>query len=559
MTMLLKSKLIAQTVACARLRIVDFCATAISVGSMIAGCGSDTPRNANGSQSDAGMPPSSSASNMSSGGSSGGSNMQTGTAPTSSGTAGGSSSSGAGTQGTGSTAGTGTGGNGTGTSMVDAGAGDAGMSDAGQAPQSDATVEAGPQADCTPVNWANPHMVPNPTVVPVAADAGMGKIFDQQAGLNDYNYAIDEFFFSGTSPVSYTTRMVVKKPKDPAKFSGTVFVEWYNVSGQIDYAVIWANSREYFMREGHVFIGVSAQQVGANALKNIDADRYASINHPGDTYADDIFSQAAVAIRTQSDVLLGQCMPVHAVIAGGQSQSAAQLASYLNNAHPSAEVYDGYDIHSGSEPASNDPGVPTLQIFTMTEGNGSLGDGPHLVEWEVAGSTHNDARITERGQEIAYAAAATGNTVAACVNPLNDYPAYRVYNAAIDHLIRWARKGDRPPAGMPFQTSGGSLALDSHGNVLGGVRIQDIDVPIATYDLNNSSSDQTNFIGSLACNLGGETVPFSAADLMMLYPTHDDYVKQYTAAADKALAAGYELQADHDDAIMQAQAAAIPK
>ncbi|HWW83942.1 MAG TPA: alpha/beta hydrolase domain-containing protein, partial [Vicinamibacterales bacterium] len=367
------------------------------------------------------------------------------------------------------------------------------------------------------------------------------------------------FFFSGTSPVAYTTRMVVKKPKDPAKFSGTVFVEWYNVSGQIDYAVIWANSREYFMREGHVFIAVSAQQVGANALKNIDADRYASINHPGDSYADDIFSQAAVAIRTQSDMLLGHCMPVHAVIAGGQSQSAAQLASYLNNAHPSAEVYDGYDIHSGSEPASNDPGVPTLQLFTMTEGNGSLGDGPNLVEWEVAGSTHNDARITERGQEIAYAAAATGNTVAACVNPLNEFPAYRVYNAAIDHLIRWARKGDRPPAGMPFQTSGGSLALDSHGNVLGGVRIQDIDVPIATYDLNNSSSDPTNFIGSLACNLGGETVAFSAADLMMLYPTHDDYVTQYTAAADKALAAGYELQADHDDAIMQAQAAAIPK
>ena len=443
--------------------------------------------------------------------------------------------------------------------MGSGGTGDGGgsiaMVDASQMP----APEAGPMPDCTPVNWNNANMVPNPTVVPVDADAGTGKIFDQAAGLDDYNYTMQEFLDSNTTPTAYTTRMVVKKPKDAAKFSGTVFVEWYNVSGQIDFAVIWANSREYFMREGHVFIAVSAQQVGANALKNIDANRYAPINHPGDTYAPDIFSQAAVAIRMQSDTLLGSCMPVHAVIAGGQSQSAAEMSSYLNNTYPSTKVYDGFDIHSGPEPASNDPGVPTLQLFTMTEGNGSLGDGPNLVEWEVAGSTHNDDRVTTRGMELAWAAGSVGVSVAQCVNPLNEFPAYRVYNAAIDHLIRWVRKGQRPTAGIPFQTSGGSLALDADGNVLGGVRIQDIDVPIAKYDLNNSPTDPTNTIGGLACGLGGETVPFTMAHLLQLYPTHDDYVTKYTAAADQALAAGYELQADHDDAITQAKAAAIPQ
>jgi hypothetical protein len=252
-------------------------------------------------------------------------------------------------------------------------------------------------------------------------------------------------------------------------------------------------------------------------------------------------------------------MPVHAVIAGGQSQSAAHMSSYLNNTYPSTKVYDGFDIHSGPEPASNDPGVPTLQLFTMTEGNGSLGDGPNLVEWEVAGATHNDERVTTRGQELASAAGATGTSVATCVNTLNEFPSYRVYNAAIDHLIRWVRKGDKPPAGMPFQTSGGSLALDADGNVLGGLRIQDIELPIATYDLNNSPTDPTNFIGGMACTLGGETVPFTTAHLMQLYATHDDYVTKYTAAADTALANGYILQADHDDAITQAKAAAIPQ
>ena len=551
--MLIESKPIAQTHVRARARIVEVCTVAVSVASVIAGCGSDTAQRSNASQSDAGAPSSSSGGPLQTGGrdaaptSSGGvgasSSSGAAHAPSSSGASGASSGSGSGAQGMGAMATAGDGG------------GAASMVDATQAPPPD----AGTMPDCTPVNWNNAHMVANPTITLVAADAGMGQIFDQAAGLGDYNYGMQEFFVSGTTPVAYTTRLVVKKPNDPAKFSGTVFVEWYNVSGQIDFAVIWANSREYFMREGDVFIAVSAQQVGANALKNIDAARYAPINHPGDTYAPDIFSQAAVAIRTQTDTLLGPCMPVRAVIAGGQSQSAAQLSQYLNNTYPSTQVYDGFDIHSGPEPASNDPGVPTLQIFTMTEGNGSLGDGPNLVEWEVAGATHNDERITTRGMELAWAAGAAGVSVAQCVNPLNEFPAYRVYNAAIDHLIRWVRNGDKPPAGMPFQMSGGSLALDADGNVLGGVRIQDIDVPIAKYDLNNSPTDPTNTIGGLACGLGGETVPFTPDHLLQLYPTHDDYLTKYTAAADKALASGYLLQADRDDAITQAKAAAIPK
>src|SRR5690349_17093624 len=177
--------------------------------------------------------------------------------------------------------------------------------------------------------------------------------------------------------------MVVRRPRDPAKFSGTVFAEWYNVSGGIDFAVLWANSREYFMREGHVFVGISAQQVGAQALKDYDADRYAKINHPGDTAAAAIFSQAGEALHVQTEKLLGPCMPVHAVIALGQSQSGFQLAQYVDNTHPQDKVYDGFMIHSGLEPMSNDPGTPTLVIFTMSEGNGSLQDGPTLVEWMV--------------------------------------------------------------------------------------------------------------------------------------------------------------------------------
>jgi hypothetical protein len=410
--------------------------------------------------------------------------------------------------------------------------------------------------DCTKVAWDNPGKVADPTFVAVAADAGTtGKPFEQGAGMEEYGYVMEEFLFTGTSP-AYTTRMMVRRPRDPAKFSGTVFVEWYNVSGGIDFAVLWGNSREYFMREGHVFVGVSAQAVGANALKDYDAKRYAAINHPGDTAADAIFSQAGVALRTQTEKLLGPCMPVHATIALGQSQSGGRLTSYVNNTQNTAKVYDGIMIHSGGEPTNTDPTVPVFVINTMSEGNGSRSDSAHLVKWVIAGATHNDARVTSRGMDLPTASVATEIK---CANPLNQYPSYRAYNAALNWLHRWVRKAEKPPAGMLFEMQGGNLKLDDNKNVLGGVRTPHIQVAIATYGFDNAPANSTDFVALLACGLGGNTVPFTESKLTQLYPTHDDYVKKYTAAADEAVAKGYLLQADYDEVVKEAKAAPIPK
>jgi hypothetical protein len=418
------------------------------------------------------------------------------------------------------------------------------------------TAEPTPMRDCTAVKWENPGKVADPKIVPIAADAGTTKKpFEQAAGMEEFGYVMDEFLFTGTSP-AYTTRMMVRRPSDPAKFSGTVFVEWYNVSGGIDFAVLWANSREYFMREGHVFVGVSAQAVGANALKDYDATRYAAINHPGDTAAAAIFSQAGVALRTQTEMLLGPCMPVHATIALGQSQSGAQLTSYVNNTQNNAKVYDGIMIHSGGEPTNSDPTVPVFVINTMSEGNGSRSDSAHLVKWVVAGATHNDARVTSRGMDLP-TASEIGEIK--CANPLNEYPSYRAYNAALNWLHRWVRKGEKPPAGMLFEVQGGNLKTDSSGNVLGGVRTPHIQVPIATYGFDNAPANSTDFVALLACGLGGNTVPFTASQLLQLYPTHDDYVTKFMAAADEALSKGYFLQADRDEVVKEAMAAPIPK
>jgi hypothetical protein len=250
-------------------------------------------------------------------------------------------------------------------------------------------------------------------------------------------------------------------------------------------------------------------------------------------------------------------MPVKALIAGGQSQSSARLGPYLNTTQPKDKVFDGMFLHSGAEPASNNPAIPTFVVFTMSEGNGRLMDGPNMVEWMVAGATHNDRRVTERGgSEIGDA---VGVPLIECANPLNEYPSYRVYNAALEHLHHWVREGKKPPAGMPFQMRGGQLAMDEHMNVLGGIRTADIDVPISTHGFDNAPKNPGDIVGLLACGLGGEEIPFTAEKLMTLYPTHEDYVTKYTAAADKTVQAGYWLKEDRDEAVKIAQAAPIPK
>ena len=406
------------------------------------------------------------------------------------------------------------------------------------------------KGDCAAMPWVNPGGVPAVTLKEIPANAGSGRPAEQVTGLSTYGYDWKEFLFTSTSP-AYTSRLLVKKPRDPAKFSGTVFVEWYNVSGGADFAVLWGNSKEYFMREGHAFIGVSAQSVGTSQLAMADPGRYGEVKIENDNISNAVFGQAGNAIKSQTEALLGPCMPVRALIAIGQSQSSARLTSYVNTAQPKDQVYDGLMLHSGGEPATNNPAIPTFVVLTMTEGNGRLMDGPNMVKWNVAGASHNDLHTTTQG--------AIGVMPFNCKNQMNNFPAYRVYNAALHHLHLWVRQGTKPPAGMRFQMNGAQRATDAHGNVLGGVRSADIEVPIAMHGLENGPVDPNDRIASLACGLGGQQVPFSEAELTALYPTHDDYVAKYTAAAEATVAAGYWLQADRDAAVMAAQAARIPK
>jgi hypothetical protein len=152
---------------------------------------------------------------------------------------------------------------------------------------------------------------------------------------------------AGTAP--YKTRIIVRRPADADDFSGTVYVEWLNVTAGVDGDPDFGLTHPVILGDGSAYVGVSAQRAGiegggvlavpgvqVQALKQWDPERYGDLVHPGDQYSYDIYSQAAQAVRRPGDVDVLDGLEVRHVIAMGESQSAARMVTYVDAASTTA-------------------------------------------------------------------------------------------------------------------------------------------------------------------------------------------------------------------------------
>lgn len=438
----------------------------------------------------------------------------------------------------------------------------------------------------------------NPAVTgPVTGGNGAIVLQGTSFGLSSVGYTQSEYSLSGTAtsyvpatPLTssgqwqvtpagtapYTTRIVVDRPANPARFNGTVVVEWLNVSAGLDTAADWIYGHNELIRDGFAWVGVSAQATGVAALKATDPVRYAALSHPGDSYSYDIFAQAGQAIRDSAATVLGGLRP-RTVLAEGESQSAFRLTTYIDAIQPITKVYNGFLVHSraaGSAELSQAPqtdiptpavvyfrtdlGVPVFAVETETDLM-TLGylaarqvDSSTFRLWEVAGTSHADDYIANIGAGDAGGTTGLpeldsmldpplGTPGFTCAAPINTGEGHYVVDAAEYALNRWVTTGI-PPATPPLlqvDTSGAAPAfvVDANGNVQGGVRTPAVDVPVATL----SGLGQS---GSSFCFLFGTTSPFSAAKLAALYPTHARFVARWAADTEADAVAGYLRPAD---------------
>ena len=137
--------------------------------------------------------------------------------------------------------------------------------------------------------------------------------------------------------------------------------------------------------------------------------------------------------------------------------------------------------------------------------------------------------------------------------PYSHIPFYQVFDAALDHLVRWVKDGTPPPVAPPIEvTSVGPpavMARDEDGNALGGIRLSQHAVPTA---VNTGVNTGPGF-----CRLYGSYEAFAPEKLAALYPTRAAYVTRVKEVTAKNLASGFILKPDADATIAEAEQATI--
>jgi hypothetical protein len=421
-------------------------------------------------------------------------------------------------------------------------------------------------------------------------------------GLAAHGYVEQEFFASGTAhafrttsapsdgrwsiapttSASYTTRILVRRPANPARFSGTVVVEWMNVTAG-ESAPDWMYLDPALMDEGDAWVGVSAQALGVEGGQSLlggslagagtglvqqDPQRYGSLHHPGDDYALDIFGQIGLALRSAHAGVLGPLRP-RRVVAVGESQSAFYLTSFADAMEPVTHAFDGIFIHSrggGGVPLNGgsvtsgfsqtglrirtDLREPVFMFETQTDlielgyASAQQPDTARIRTWEVAGTSHADSYLLGPASSVLH-----------CTAPVNSGPQHVAAQAAFTDFARWVVSGTPPPSPQPFRlksTNPAALELDAHGNVIGGVRTPAVDVPVSTL------SGVAPPGSSVICGLFGSTMALSPQTLAGLYGTKAKYLSEYTTDLDRAIADGYLLPSDRASLLAQAQQVQIP-
>jgi hypothetical protein len=297
-----------------------------------------------------------------------------------------------------------------------------------------------------------------------------------------------------------------------------------------------------------------------------------------------MFNIAGRDIRQNVATVLGGLQPQR-LIATGESQSAGRLVTYLDGVHPSAQVYDGFMVHSRgaggarlTQPPLPDVPVPSplqirndldVPVFVVeAEGdvvNSNLGARqPNTAlfrSWELAGTSHADAYTVNVGfNDIGNSQGAfqmfgfMRNPLAVgCGKPINAGPHHWLLQAAFHHLDAWVRTGVAPPVGTPLDvvsTTPVVLARDAQGNALGGVRSPQVDSPVATLDSRNT--------GAGFCLLFGSTTPLTPQQLVALYPTHSDFVTAWLASLTNAVQGGFILPLDASELYAAAAGSQVP-
>jgi hypothetical protein len=422
-----------------------------------------------------------------------------------------------------------------------------------------------------------------------------------------------------TADAPYTTRVLVRRPSNPRRFSGNVVVEMLNPSNLFDLNIGWALMHDQFMRRGDVWVGITAKPIDVVALKTFDPQRYGSLSFANPLPLSDprnctdiqtVVDPPALRSRTTEDGLIWDIYSqvgawlksgtasnpltyghrhslVQEAYGFGYSQTGGYLIDYINAINPlvvkadGRPIYDGYLVgvaggafvgtvpinQCSPAPVPPDPrtqihdvGVPVIQVMSQSD---------YLFGIASRRPDGNSPPDQYRHYEMAGAAHATPDELEYSAAPAD------ILKAGRDIPASSCDQGPRSrfPSSIHFDAAMSNLNLwVRYGlkpppgrdiNVVNGAPVLD-QFGNVTGGLRSPFVDvpTSTWFGSSTgpgfCFIVGHEVPFDQATLQTLYPTHGTYVRGVIRDVHSLVEQRYLTLADGLKLIHEAQASNIP-
>lgn len=446
--------------------------------------------------------------------------------------------------------------------------------------------------------------VPQSGQAPLSSAARQGA---EYVDLEKAGYVEEEYYLSGLAPaitadgrslfnLPYVTRFLIRRPKDPARFNGTVVMEPFSWIGERGAG--WILTRDYLVRKGYAFVGytlainkpakdpktttdpnwtpaVEPADLNLDFMRRFDYARYAPLGSYYDEkrfqrggHADPFVPQSQ-GIAAQLALLLKSNLPngplaalkVERIYVDSWAVTAQVWLDYLDQGrHQKWRMPDGRPLidaymtgkmsygEVGGDPIRAPRRMPDDAPFVTVYSESELThdaieqiplppdtDHPKLRYYEILGVPH--LRKADLGtEEIETLPTEGGKPHDPRCQYIYDEPSEMPISAILDAMDRWVRQGAPMPREARVVRQGRGVARDPRtGNMIGGVRPPWIKIPSAAY-LTDFETD---------CGSVYDTkVPYSAEKLKALYGAYANYARRYEEAKRESVREGYLLPED---------------
>lgn len=433
----------------------------------------------------------------------------------------------------------------------------------------------------------------------------------EHVDLAKHGYVEQEYYLQGVAPAitasgetllqaPYTTRVLVRKPKDPARFNGTVIIEPFSWFGER--AAGWILTRDYLVRKGYAFVGYTLNQnkpkvdpkfisetpeaeaeqvkqygkiVNFEFMRRFDEARYAPLGtfydperftrgEGPDTFvaqSQGIGAQLALLLKSNSAKGLLTGLKVKRVYVNSWAVTAQVWMDYLDQGRHQqwrmpngSALIDGYMTgrmaygEVGGDvvrvPRKMPKGVPFVTVYSQSELMHDALEGIELppdtdkplIRYYEVTGMPH-LRLADLGTEhTEQFAADVGKGDDPRCQTLYDEPAEYVISALLDGMDRSVREGKPMPKAPRVVREGKGVARDAATGNMQG----GVRPPWVQVPSATYLTDQET-----SCGLIYDTkVPYTKEELRKNHGSFKDYERKFEAAKAKSVKDGYLLPED---------------